>query len=61
MLVTLKGWSQDITGCVKEEELPQEFLDYIRFIESELKVPVTCISVGPDRAQTFWREAVPAL
>jgi adenylosuccinate synthase len=61
VLVTLKGWSQDITGCVKEEELPREFLDYIRFIESELKVPVTCISVGPDRAQTFWREAVPAL
>lgn len=55
---TLKGWSQDITQCTREEDLPQEFLDYIRFIEAELEVPVTCISVGPDRAQTFWREPI---
>lgn len=55
---TLKGWSQDITQCTREEDLPLEFLDYIRFIEAELEVPVTCISVGPDRAQTFWREPI---
>lgn len=55
---TLKGWSQDITRCVSEEELPQEFLEYIRFIESEVQVPISCISVGPDRSQTFWREPV---
>lgn len=55
---TLKGWSQDITACASEAELPQEFLEYIRFIESEVQVPISCISVGPDRSQTFWREPV---
>jgi adenylosuccinate synthase len=55
---TLKGWSQDITAVSKEEDLPQEFLDYISFIEAEVQVPISCISVGPDRAQTFWREPV---
>ena len=29
------------------------FTDYIRFIESEVGVPVTILSVGPDREQTI--------
>lgn len=50
-----KGWKTDIRKCRKEEELPQEMLEYIRFIESELGVPVTVVSVGPDRVETIFR------
>jgi adenylosuccinate synthase len=34
-------------------EFPAELNDYIKFIEQETGVPVTIVSVGPDRAQTI--------
>jgi len=52
---TLKGWQADLTGCKSMDELPQEFLAYIQFIEDEVKVPITVISLGPDREQTIIR------
>lgn len=48
-----KGWKQNISNCRKMEELPQELLDYIRFIENETGVKMTIVSVGPDREQTI--------
>jgi len=50
-----KGWKQDITKINKEEDLPQEFMDYIAFVEKETEVPISIISVGPDRTQTIIR------
>jgi len=35
----------------KSNELPKELLTYIRFIEDQVGIPVTIISVGPDREQ----------
>ena len=37
------------------KESPQEFKDYITFIEKELEVPIKIVSVGPDRKQTIMR------
>jgi adenylosuccinate synthase len=53
-----KGWQKDLTGIKAIEDLPEELEDYIRFIESEVGVPVVIVSVGPDRSQTLIREAV---
>lgn len=50
-----KGWKADLTGCRKEEELPVEFKDYIRFMEEYLGVPIKIISLGPDREATIMR------
>ena len=50
-----KGWNTDLTHCRTEEELPQEFRDYIAFMESFLEVPIKIISVGPDREATIMR------
>ena len=50
-----KGWKADLTGCRKEEELPSEFKDYIRFMEEYLGVPIKIISLGPDREATIMR------
>lgn len=49
----LKGWNVDMTKMQSEEEFPQEFKDYIAFLEQKLNVPITIVSVGPDRTQTI--------
>tara|TARA_B100001250_G_scaffold407090_1_gene427265 strand:- start:94 stop:1356 length:1263 start_codon:yes stop_codon:yes gene_type:complete len=52
---TLEGWSEDISKLNSMEELPKAFIDYINFLEKELKKPISIISVGPDREQTIFR------
>jgi adenylosuccinate synthase len=54
----LKGWSADLTEMTKASELPQEFNDYVTFLENELDIPITIVSVGPDRKQTIIRKEV---
>jgi len=39
-----------------EDEFPETFKSYIAFIEKEVGVPITLVSVGPDRAQTILRK-----
>jgi adenylosuccinate synthase len=53
--ITMKGWEADLTQCKSMEELPSEFMEYIRYIEEEVKIPITVISLGPDREQTIIR------
>ena len=52
---TLPGWKTDMTGMKSEEEFPQQFKDYIAFLEKELETPITIVSIGPDREQTIIR------
>ena len=49
----LKGWSSDLSAIKNAHDLPKELLDYIRFIEKEVEVPITLVSVGADRTQTI--------
>ena len=51
----LKGWMTDLTKLKSEDELPEAFKDYIKFLENELGVPVKYLSIGPDRDQTITR------
>ncbi len=51
----IEGWKTDMTGITSEAEFPAAFKNYIAYIERELGVPVTIVSVGPDRAQTIVR------
>ena len=53
--VEMKGWQTDMTKCTSEEQLPQQFRDYVAFLERELETPITIISIGPDREQTIFR------
>ncbi|MAS52055.1 MAG: adenylosuccinate synthase [Flavobacteriales bacterium] len=57
---SLPGWDKDLTGLSNISELPSELNNYITFLEKELEVPITVVSVGPDRTQTLMREAVNA-
>ncbi|MDT0645213.1 adenylosuccinate synthase [Zunongwangia sp. F260] len=51
----MKGWAADLTGMTEASELPKEFNDYVKFLEKELEVPISVVSVGPDRKQTITR------
>ncbi|MVO10511.1 adenylosuccinate synthase [Flavobacterium sp. TP390] len=53
IFTTMKGWQADLTGMTTYEELPVELKEYIEFIEKELEVPISVVSVGPDRKQTI--------
>ena len=50
-----KGWNTDLTGIRKEADLPKAFKDYIKFMEDYLGVPISIISLGPDREATIER------
>jgi adenylosuccinate synthase len=58
--IEMKGWNSDLTGMRSESELPKELKVYISFIEEQLEIPVTFVSVGPDRTQTITKEIVSA-
>ncbi len=55
ILETKKGWNTDITKAQSIDDLPAEFLDYIKYIEETVECPISVVSVGPDRAQTIIR------
>ena len=50
-----KGWNTDLSKAKSEEGLPEEFRNYVRFIEDYLGVPIKIISIGPDRTETIFR------
>lgn len=54
---TLKGWNADLTGLRSIDELPKELEQYIHYLEEALEVPITIVSVGPDRSQTLFRNS----
>jgi len=49
------GWKEDITGIRNFTELPENLKRYIEFIEIQTGIPITIVSVGPDREETIFR------
>ena len=54
---TLEGWHEDLTGIKSASDLPAALNHYIEYLEKHLEVPITVVSVGPDRTQTLFRKA----
>ncbi len=54
----LAGWRVDLNKIDNIEDLPVAFTDYLAFVEKHLQVPITIVSVGPDRKSTLKREGV---
>ena len=48
-----EGWSDDISTITQYDDLPKQAREYIEFIEDFIKVPITFISVGPERNQNI--------
>ncbi len=55
---SLPGWKDDITQARDKSALPATLMAYIRYLEEKLKVPVTYVSVGPDREQIMRMDGV---
>ncbi|MDR0264838.1 MAG: adenylosuccinate synthase [Sphingobacterium sp.] len=53
ILEEIEGWKQDLTGITSEGEIPEALKNYISYLEKALEVPITILSVGPDRKQTL--------
>ncbi|HEX2977250.1 MAG TPA: adenylosuccinate synthase [Bacteroidales bacterium] len=51
----MDGWLEDISAIREYNSLPENLKKYIEFIEKETGVPVTMVSVGPDREETIFR------
>lgn len=51
---TLPGWKSELSGCRSYTELPQKTKDYLSFISRQAEIPISIISVGPKRDQTFY-------
>ncbi len=49
----LPGWSQDLKGVRKRQELPLEARNYLQRMEELMQVPISIISLGPDREETI--------
>jgi adenylosuccinate synthase len=54
--VELPGWMMDLNQVETVEDLPKAFVNYLNFLEEYLHVPITIVSVGPDRKSTLRRE-----
>jgi adenylosuccinate synthase len=50
----LPGWNTTLSGT-SEAGLPTNLLSYVSFLEKSLGVPISLISIGPDRSQTILR------
>ncbi|WP_138481284.1 adenylosuccinate synthase [Dyadobacter bucti] len=50
------GWKTSLDGIHDFEAIPDELLAYVKFLEEELKLPITFISTGPDREALISRE-----
>jgi adenylosuccinate synthase len=53
---TLEGWHEDLTEIKSASDLPAALNHYIEYLEKHLEVPITVVSVGPDRTQTLFRK-----
>lgn len=51
----LEGWKENISDLRRYSDLPPQLQGFISFIEKECAVPVTMVSVGPDRKETIFR------
>ena len=49
----LPGWSQDLSGIRKRQDLPLEAQNYLRRMEELVQVPIAIISLGPGREATI--------
>jgi adenylosuccinate synthase len=55
--IELPGWTEDLSGCREESDLPASAREYLNYISEFIGVPVALIGVGPGRDEIIWTEA----
>jgi adenylosuccinate synthase len=51
-----EGWNSSLDSIQDFDKLPVNLLKYIKFIEEEINIPITILSVGPKREQIIFVE-----
>jgi adenylosuccinate synthase len=51
--VLLPGWNEPLRGVERVEQLPAAARRYVEFIEGAVGLPVTMLSLGPEREETL--------
>ena len=51
---SFNGWEDDLTQKEDFDDLPKSLKEFISYIEKELNIPMSIVSVGPDRKQTIF-------
>ena len=51
---TLPGWAEDVSGARRLADLPANARRYVERLSQLHGLPVSIVSVGPDRAQTIF-------
>ncbi len=49
----ITGWNQSLVDLTSWDAAPKALKDYVAYLEQHLEVPITTVSVGPDRKQTL--------
>jgi len=58
---TLPGWKRALDEVENFEQMPNELMEYVNYLEEQLHVPISIVSVGPDRKQTILRTELSSL
>ena len=51
--IEMNGWKKDLTALSQYNDAPIELKNYVEYLEKELNIPISLVSVGPDRKQTL--------
>jgi adenylosuccinate synthase len=55
---SMPGWTEDVTGVVDYEDLPENARRYLEYMARGMEVPMRVISTGPKREQTILKVPV---
>ncbi len=55
--IELPGWTEDLSECRSESDLPPAAREYLEFVAEHVGVPIALIGVGPSRDEIVWTEA----
>ena len=54
--ITMPGWKEDLNSAKTLEQLPEKAKNYLKKLEELVGIPVSIVSIGPDREQTLMKE-----
>jgi adenylosuccinate synthase len=59
--IEMPGFTEDISECRRETDLPEAAREYLRFVSDFVGVPIVLVGVGPGREQVIWMDAAAGL
>jgi adenylosuccinate synthase len=55
--IEMPGFTEDLSECRTESDLPDAAREYLEFVAEFVGVPIVLLGVGPGREQVIWLEA----